>query len=223
MPRKPRMYLAGMPYHVIQRGNNRNDCFIAETDYQIYLEYLQDACRRYRVALHAYVLMTNHVHLLMTPDESCGISRVMQSLGRRYVQHFNTRYRRTGTLWESRHKSSLVDADRYFLTCMRYIELNPIRAQMVQHPRDYRWSSYRVNADTEIDTFITHHSVYLALGNDRIQRQNAYRHLFDDEIEGDDLERIRRAIQFSEPLGTDRFKRQLTKNQNLAGSSIGST
>ena len=217
------MYLAGMPYHVIQRGNNRNDCFIAETDYQIYLEYLQDACRRYRVALHAYVLMTNHVHLLMTPDESCGISRVMQSLGRRYVQHFNTRYRRTGTLWESRHKSSLVDADRYFLTCMRYIELNPIRAQMVQHPRDYRWSSYRVNADTEIDTFITHHSVYLALGNDRIQRQNAYRHLFDDEIEGDDLERIRRAIQFSEPLGTDRFKRQLTKNQNLAGSSIGST
>jgi putative transposase len=221
MPRKPRMYLAGIPCHVIQRGNNRNACFFAENNYRMYLDYLQDACRRYHVAIHAYVLMSNHVHLLMTPDDSSGISRVMQSLGRRYVQQINTRYRRTGTLWEGRHKSSLVDTDKYFLTCMRYIELNPVRAGMVHHPREYRWSSYRANAETEIDTFMTHHSVYLALGNNSSKHQNAYRCLFDDEIDDNDLENIRKAIQFSEPLGTDRFKRQLSNTLNVARGNIG--
>lgn len=111
MPRKPRMYLPGMPCHVIQRGNNRDACFYAEQDYQFYLECLLDACRRYHVAVHAYVLMTNHVHLLMTPEDSEGISRVMQSVGRRYVQYINFEYQRSGTLWEGRHKASLVEAE----------------------------------------------------------------------------------------------------------------
>ena len=221
MPRKPRMYLAGIPCHVIQRGNNRNACFFDENDYRMYLDYLQDACRRYHVAIHAYVLMTNHVHLLMMPDDSSGISRVMQSLGRRYVQQINTRYRRTGTLWEGRHKSSLVDTDKYFLTCMRYIELNPVRAGMVHHPREYRRSSFRANAETEIDTFLTHHPVYLVLGSNSSMRQNAYRCLFDDEIDDNDLGNIRKAIQFSEPLGTDRFKRQLSNTLNVARGNIG--
>ena len=130
------MYLAGVPAHVIQRGNNRDACFFHEDDYRFYRQCLAEACRRYGVDLHAYVLMTNHTHLLMTPACPEGISRVMQSLGRRFVQYMNKTYRRTGTLWESRHKASLVDAERYLLACYRYIELNPVRAGMVEHPAD---------------------------------------------------------------------------------------
>lgn len=144
MPRKARMYLPGVPCHVISRGNNRDACFYSDDDSLFYLTCLQGACQRYGVSLHAYVLMSNHVHLLMTPAREDGISKVMQSVGRRYVQYINMNYRRSGTLWEGRHKSSLVDAEDYVLACYRYIELNPVRAGMVEHPADYRWSSYRV-------------------------------------------------------------------------------
>ena len=149
MPRKPRMYLPGVPCHIVQRGNNRDVCFYSEQDYQFYLECLKSACKRYRVAVHAYVLMTNHVHLLMQPEDEAGISRVMQSLGRRYVQYINHTYRRSGTLWEGRYKSSLINAEEYLLACYRYIELNPVRANMVSHPADYRWTSYRFNGQGE--------------------------------------------------------------------------
>lgn len=175
MPRKPRMYLAGVPCHVIQRGNNRDACFYAEQYYQFYLECLQDACRRYHVAVHAYVLMTNHVHLLMMPDDTEGISRVMQSVGRRYVQYINFEYQRSGTLWEGRHKASMVHAEEYLFTCMRYIELNPLRANMVKHPADYRWSSYRANGQGEPSPLITPHTLYTAMGPDSPQRLSAYR------------------------------------------------
>ena len=131
MPRKPRMYLPDLPFHIVQRGNNRDATFFAEQDYHFYLECLYDASIRYGVAIHAYVLMTNHVHLLMTPELETSISLVMQSIGRRYVQYVNKEYRRTGTLWERRHKESLVDGDNYLLTCSRYIELNPVSANMV--------------------------------------------------------------------------------------------
>ena len=154
MPRKPRMYLPQVPCHVIQRGNNREATFFAEQDYQYYLECLKDASCRYGVSIHAYVLMTNHVHLLMTPEKVESISLTMQSLGRRYVQYINKEYRRTGTLWESRHKASLVQAEKYLLTCSRYIELNPVRAGMVDHPADYKWSSFRANAYGELDSRI---------------------------------------------------------------------
>ena len=152
MPRKPRMYLAGVPCHVVQRGNNRDTCFFADDDCQFYQEALGDACRRYPVDVHAYVLMTNHVHLLMTPHTIEGVSRVMQSLGRRYVQYINRAYRRCGTLWESRHKASLVDAEQYLLACYRYIELNPVAARVVKHPSDYRWSSFACNAWADATT-----------------------------------------------------------------------
>ncbi len=148
MPRKPRMYLPGVPCHVIQRGNNQQACFFTEQGYHFYLECLTDACHRYGVSVAAYVLMTNHVHLLMTPEEKDGISRVMQSLGRRYVQYVNKACRRSGTLWEGRHKASLIDAEDYLLRCYRYIEFNPVAAGMVEHPADYPWSSYRHNAPT---------------------------------------------------------------------------
>ena len=209
MPRKPRMYLAGLPCHVIQRGNNRSVCFITDQDYQFYLDCLIEACRRYRVSVHAYVLMTNHVHLLMTPDDADGISRVIQSLGRRYVQYINYRYRRTGTLWESRHKASPVQADRYLLTCYRYIELNPVRAGMVQHPADYHWSSHRANAYGESSTLLTPHEAYLALGEADETRLPAYRQLFAVDIDARELSSIRSAANFAMPLGNDRFKAQI--------------
>ena len=146
MPRRPRMYLPEMPYHVVQRGNNRDATFFSETDYQFYLECLYSASIRYGVRIHAYVLMTNHVHILMTPELEDSVSLVMQSIGRRYVQYINKLYRRTGTLWEGRHKASLVDTDNYLLTVSRYIEMNPVAANMVQHPSEYQWTSYMCNA-----------------------------------------------------------------------------
>ena len=154
MPRKPRMYLAGVPCHVIQRGNNRDACFFSDDDYLFYRDVLRDACQRCCVQTHAYVLMTNHVHLLLTPQSPQGISRVMQSVGRRYVQFINKTYRRCGTLWESRHKASLVDAERYLLACYRYIELNPVAANMIGHPAECRWSSVQHNAWGRIDELV---------------------------------------------------------------------
>ena len=145
MPRKPRMFLAGVPCHIIARGNNRSVCFYADADYLFYLECLNDACIKYGTVIHAYVLMTNHVHLLITPSTTSAIPKVMQSVGRRYVQYINKTYRRSGTLWEGRYKASSVDAEAYLLACYRYIELNPVRANMVKQPIEYRWSSYAVN------------------------------------------------------------------------------
>jgi putative transposase len=155
--------------------------------------------------------MTNHVHLLMTPDNSDGISRVMQSLGRRYVQQINFRYRRSGTLWDGRHKSSLIDSETYFLTCMRYIELNPVRANMVERPENYRWSSYLANATTKPDPIVNRHSLYMALGEDDACRRDAYQRLFDEEIRQTDLSFIRQSIQSSSPLGSERFMHEIEK------------
>ncbi len=151
MPRKPRVFLPSVPCHVISRGNNRSVCFFTDQDYCFYLECLYEACSKYGVILHAYVLMTNHVHLLLNPSDEIGIPKVMQSIGRRYVQYVNMRYRRTGTLFEGRYKSSVVDAEQYLFSCYRYIELNPVRAYMVEHPLDYRWSSYS-SKQTRIST-----------------------------------------------------------------------
>lgn len=211
MPRKPRIYLPGMPCHVIQRGNNRNVCFFAEQDYRFYLECLSDACSNNGVALHAYVLMTNHVHLLMTPSKANGVSRVMQSLGRRYVQYINLEYSRCGTLWEGRHKSSLIDAEQYLISCYRYIELNPVTASMVAHPADYAWSSYPANALGKSDRRVTSHVLYQQLGNSKKERLQAYRELFATALPKEDIHAIRNAAQFSMPLGNDRFREQIEK------------
>lgn len=146
-----------------QQGNNRLACFFAGQDYQLYLECLSGACERYKVALHVYVLMANPVHLLMTPDKADAISRVIQSLGRRYVQYINFEYWRSETLWAGRHKESLVDAEGYLLKCYRYIEMNPVHASMVEHPADYKWFSYRANAHGEQCRFIQPYSLYLAI------------------------------------------------------------
>jgi putative transposase len=209
MPRKPRMYLPGVPAHVVQRGNNRNACFYAEDDYRYYLECLRQGLHRYQVRLHAYVLMSNHVHLLMTPEDTAGISRLMQHLGRVYVEYVNRTYRRSGTLWEGRHKASLVNAEDYLMTCYRYIELNPIVAGMVQRPDDYPWSSYAWHAWGKPNDLISDHTLYFGLGSDADSRQRAYRELFRDAIPDSAIHDIRESLSFCYPLGNDRFRVQI--------------
>lgn len=214
------MYLPDIPCHVIQRGNDRSACFFAEDDYRFYLQSLKDACLKYQVEVHAYVLMTNHVHLLMTPADGIGISRVMQWLGRYYVQYINKTYRRTGTLWEGRHKASLINADQYLLSCYRYIELNPVNATMVKHPGEYPWSSYRHHAYGETDQLITDHPLYTALGKDHEARLESYRELFSTMLDQKMIHEISKSAQFSMPLGNQVFKDQI---EQALGRSIGQT
>ena len=215
MPRQPRFVLPGQPQHVIQRGNNRQDTFCAENDYLFYLEKLGEAAEKYQCDIHAYVLMTNHVHLLVTPKNETGISRMMQSLGRCYVQYFNYHNKRTGTLWEGRYKASLIDSEQYLLTCMRYIELNPVRAKnMVSHPSEYPWSSYAFNATGEENTLLKPHREYKRLGSTDTERQAAYRALFRAQVPKQALEEIRESINKSNTLGSEAFIRKIGKKLN---------
>ena len=218
MPRKPRMYLPDVPAHVIQRGNNRSACFFSDDDYRYYLNCLHEARQKYSVAVHAYVLMTNHVHLLMTPSDEKGISLTMQSIGRRYVQYINYTYRRCGTLWESRHKASLVQTEDYLFTCYRYIEMNPVRAQIVSHPGDYPWSSYRYHAYGELNPVIQDHILYRRLDRDKETRLACYREMFKTDIDKATINRIRKAINFSMPLGHKRFQDEI---EEMLGRKIG--
>ena len=209
MPRLPRYVLPGQPQHVIQRGNNRCPIFVTDEDYGCFRHYLQEACVRQGCHIHAYILMTNHIHLLLTPDSEDSIARTLQSVGRRYVQYFNTTYRRTGTLWEGRYKATLIDSENYLFTCYRYIELNPVRANMVRHPGEYRWSSYHANALGKKDYLVRPHDRYLALHYHTEARQAAYRDLFRAHIDEKMLKDIRQATQKGWALGSDRFKEDI--------------
>jgi putative transposase len=171
--RLPRLILPSQPQHVILRGNNRTEIFCAEADYQFYLDKLRLACEKHDCDIRAYVLMTNHVHLLITPHEEQSLSKALQMLGRYYVQYFNHNYRRTGTLWEGRYKATLIDTEAYLLTCMRYIELNPVRAGIVAHPSEYPWLSYGYNALGESNNLVTPHPEYQHLGKNDEERRHA--------------------------------------------------
>ena len=215
MPRKPRFTIPGIPQHVIQRGNNREPCFFAEQDYRRYLQDLAETAAEHGCRIHAYVLMTNHVHLLMTPmQEEQGISETMQALGRRYVRYINKTYRRTGTLWEGRFKASLVDSETHLLTCMRYIELNPVRAGMVAHPGEYRWSSFRANAQGQSDSLLTPPPLYVALDREATVRAHAYRELFRNHLDSDALHAIREALNHELVLGRSHFKQKIERMTN---------
>ncbi len=209
MPRKPRMYLPEIPAHIVQRGNNREPCFFAEDDYRFYLDRLGRALKRYRVKCHAYVLMTNHVHLLLTPADEVGISKVMSLLGQHYVQYINHSYRRSGTLWEGRHKASIVNADEYLLLCYRYIELNPVRAGMVNSPDEYPWSSYLYHAWGKQNQILNDHELYLGLGKTDEDRHYSYRELFRAEMTDRDIHSISHSLHYNYPLGNDRFKEKI--------------
>jgi putative transposase len=209
MARLPRYVLPGHPQHVIQRGNNRNVIFASEEDYSFYRECLKKACSEHKVLVHAYVFMTNHVHLLMTPQTEYGLAKVMQSVGRRYVQYFNYAYRRTGTLWEGRYKATLIDTENYLLTCYRYIELNPVRANMVSLAEEYRWSSYHFNARGEFDELLTPHALYEALGRTPATRVSVYRALFKNHIDETTMMEIRNATNKAWVLGNDHFRNEI--------------
>jgi len=206
MPRKTRFNLIGIPQHIIQRGNNREPCFYHQTDYLQYLHDLQLAAEKFDCRIHAYVLMTNHVHILATPMDEYSVSEMMQSLGSRYVRYINKKYNRTGTLWEGRFKSSLVDSDAYLLTCMRYIEMNPVRAKMVEHPGEYLWSSYGVNAQGEISNFIEKHPLYIQLAVEIEQQFKAYRNLFNEHLDETIISEIRDALNHELVIGRLYFK-----------------
>ncbi len=209
MARLPRFVIAGQPQHIILRGNNRDAIFGSDADYLFLLEKLQAACEKHDVQLHAYVLMTNHLHFLMTPGQDNSLSKAMQMLGRYYVQYFNFTHRRTGTLFEGRYKASLIDSETYLLSCMRYIELNPVRAAMVGHPSEYPWSSYRHNALGEANELIVAHNLYQRLGRNAEQRQAAYRQLFKNHLSELLLTQIRESTNKSWVLGTEQFKRNI--------------
>lgn len=220
MARLPRFFLPNQPLHVIQRGNNRSPIFAANEDFQFYLRCLKEAAEAHSLSIHAYVLMTNHVHLLVTPETDSSLSKTMQSLGRRYVQYFNHAYGRTGTLWEGRFKSTLIDSERYFLTCMRYIEMNPVRAGMVAHPDDYAWSSYPANAWGKDDALLMPHDLYLRLGADGAERQAAYRTLLLEQVDKAAADAIRDATNKGWVLGDEQFSARIEALTNRRAAPL---
>ncbi|MCR4299489.1 MAG: transposase [Gallionella sp.] len=211
MPRRARIALPNVPVHLIQRGNNHQPCFFADEDYRRYLDWLAEYANKTGCRIHAYVLMTNHVHLLLSSGRADAGGALMKLLGQRYVQYVNRAYRRSGTLWEGRFRSCLVQEESYLLGCQRYIELNPLRANMVAHPADYRWSSYRANAQGEADYLVQPHPLYAALGSDAATRHAAYRELFRYELEPGMADEIRRATNGNFALGSERFAAQVAE------------
>jgi putative transposase len=211
MPRRGRIMLAGVPVHLVQRGNNRSPCFVADEDHSFYLFHLGRALGRFGCELHAYCLMTNHVHLLVTPRgaESCAL--LMKHLGQLHSQYFNKLYKRTGSLWEGRFRSCLVQSERYLLTCYRYIELNPVRAGLVAHPGDYRWSSYGENAAGGPAGLIKPHAEYLRLGLNAEERQQVYAELFGSYADAELVDELRSATNGGYAFGDDQFRAAMTR------------
>ena len=214
MPRLSRYSIPGLPQHVIQRGNNRSLIFNAADEFQFYRECLRSARDRSGCQIHAYVFMTNHVHLLLSPADPHGISALMQSLGRRYARYFNDRHGRTGTLFEGRFRATVVDTEGYLLTCYRYIEENPVRAGVAQNPAGYRWSSHAANAYGAEDSLVTPHERYEALGSTSQARMSAYRGLFRYSMQQSALTSIRYATNHAKALGSDQFCQRI--GQKLA-------
>ena len=209
MPRQLRHFVEGIPCHLTLRGVDRQDIFSVDGDRSRFLTYLQEGCGKHDVQVHAYVLMSNHVHLLATPGGPESFARTVQHLGRRYVPYVNRRYERTGPLWDGRYRSTWVSVDRYFFACHRYIELNPVRAGMVQRPDQFHWSSYHHNGGDRSDPLVDEHEVYMALGEDCSARRAAYRALFESPLSPSLIDEIRTSSRLGRPLGSDDFCRRL--------------
>jgi len=209
MARLPRIVVPGLPMHVIQRGNNRQAIFFTYEDYCKYLEILALASEEHECSIHAYVLMTNHIHLLVTPVTESSLPLMMQAIGRKYVHYINRTYQRTGTLWEGRYKSALVESEQYLLSCSRYIEMNPVRAGMVDGPGQYQWSSYSSNALGKKDRKLTQHELYQRLGSSDVLRQQSYKALFKNYIDVKTLDMIRESTQQSSIIGDSRFQDEI--------------
>lgn len=211
MARLPRLVVAGQPLHIIHRGNNRQAVFFGEEDYQRFISDLTASATKYRCNVHAYVLMTNHFHLLITPEEVSGVSSMMQAVGRRYVRYINATYKRSGTLWEGRFKSGLIDSDRYLLTCYRYIEMNPVRAGMTKSPADYQWSSFHFNALGQQDNLVVPHEIYLSMGKGQEERRLAYLTLFESGLSSYDIKAISEGTEKGEAIGSEKFQEDIAR------------
>jgi putative transposase len=212
MPRAPRLQIAGLTFHVVQRGNHRERVFFTHDDYRTYLDLLALLSNRYQTRVHAYVLMTNHVHLLMTAARPDGVSRTMQYVASIYSRRLNERLERQGPLWEGRFRASLIDSDYYCLACYRYIELNPVRAGMVASPAEYRWSSYRENAGQSMPHVVEPHDSFLALGDSPSARIKGYRAIVAEALPAAALTTIREGLRRGEPIGGDPGGSGLSRN-----------
>jgi putative transposase len=211
MARLPRLIVPNQPHHVIQTGLNNQDVFLDAEDYQTFLGWLRTAAKTYKVAIHAYCLMPNHLHLLLTPSEDNGLGQMMQWVGRYYVPYFNQKYVRSGTLWNGRYKTSLIDADAYFMLCSRYIEFNPVRNGLVARAEDYPWSSYCHHAGIRPDGLVTDHAKVWELGNTPFQREAAYSALSEPALSADEITLISNALLKGWPLGSQQFQTALQK------------
>ena len=214
MARLPRLVIPHQPHHVIQRGNDRQLVFRDASDYVAFLNWLRDAAKQFKVAVHAYTLMPNHFHLLVTPSDETGLARMMQWIGRYYVPYFNRKYARVGTLWQGRYKAALIDSERYFMTCSRYIELNPVRAGLVAAPAEYPWSSYAHHVGAKYDSLIVDHKLYWALGNTPFDREAAYKDLVEQALTSEEINALTAATMKGWALGSEKFKTDLAKQTN---------
>ncbi|MGZ8287855.1 MAG: transposase [Telluria sp.] len=217
MARLPRLVVPNHPHHIIQEGNDRQQIFRDEEDYQRFLGWLKDCAREFKVAIHAYALLPTHFHLLATPSTDEGLARMMQRLGRYYVPWFNQKYERVGGLFRGRFKTSLIDSEQYFMMCSRYVEFSPVRAGMVGDPAGYRWSSYSHHAGIRQEALIIDHALYWSLGNTPFQREAAYIALAQHALAPEELATIEQAVLKGWPLGSDAFKTQL---QNKAKRQV---
>lgn len=209
MARLPRLVLANHPHYIIQRGNDSQLIFREPEDYERFLAWLKDSAREFKVAIHAYALLPNTLHLLATPGTVEGLAQTMQRVGRYYVPWYNAKYARSGGLFQGRFKTSLIDAARYFMSCSRYLERTPVGQQLALEPQDYRWSSYAHHAGTRPDPVITDHALYWALGNTPFQREAAYIDLSRSLLSQQELATIEAAVLKGWPLGSDAFKTEL--------------
>jgi len=216
MPRRPRVFLPGHPVHVIQRGNNRGQVFFDAAGAKQYLDWLSEAAAVHGIAVHAYVLMTNHIHLLVSPETAHSLPRAMKHVNWRYSRYVNDTQERTGSLWEGRYRASLIEADDYFFACSRYIELNPVRAGLAKAPGEYRWSSYKANAEGKADPLISPHALYTQLAAAPEGRPAAYAGLFEGAIPETTLGAIRDAINGGWPLGPERFAALVSRHAGKA-------
>ncbi len=227
MARLPRLTVPGYPHHLIQRGNNRQIIFASDADRDFLLDWLGTYAAEFKVAIHAYVLMDNHFHLLATPQEEGGLSKMMQAVGRRYVRYFNQRQRRTGTLWEGRYRSTLIDTERYLLACMAYIDLNPVRAGLVASAADWAWSSHRHYIGLREDKLVTPHALTWSLGNTPFARETAYADLIKDGLSARQQKALTEATLRGWALGGPDFLAELNQrtqrrlSQGRAGRPAG--
>ncbi|MBT8105030.1 MAG: transposase [Woeseiaceae bacterium] len=223
MPRPQRLFVPDIPQHVITRGVDRQPVFYGPADYRLYRELLYEASQEHDCRIHAYVLMTNHVHLLVTPGHARSLALTIQAHGRKYVRRLNLRHGRTGTLWEGRYRACLVQNDLYFLTCQRYVELNPVRAGMVSTPGEYPYSSFAHNAYGSADKLVEPHPCYTSLHSDAAARPRAYRELFRDYLTDEQLKIIRTRTNACSYIGNDRFlaKIESTLGRRVAGGKPG--